>query len=96
MMSNRSPRLSSPPPGSALLFRIAEATQQETLGSGRKLDKNLVEVAEYLIYYHREQNHQGLAGRLIEPEARSVGRRGKLCWRQRLGGMLNYYYRDAA
>ena len=51
-------------------------------------------IAEYLKYYHRERNHQGLAGRLIEPEIGSFS--GKVCRRRRLGGMLNYYYRDAA
>ena len=52
-------------------------------------------IAEYLKYYHRERNHQGLAGRLIEPKAEIGWSSGKLCRRQRLGRMLNHYYRDA-
>ena len=52
--------------------------------------------AEYLEYYHRERNHQGLAGRLIEPGAEIGSSAGKVCRRQRLGGMLNYYYHEAA
>ena len=51
--------------------------------------------AEYLEYYHRERNHQGLAGRLIDPGAEIGSSSGKICRRQRLGGMLNYYYRHA-
>lgn len=51
--------------------------------------------AEYLEYYHRERNHQGLAGRLIELGAEIGSSSGKICRRLRLGGMLNYYYRDA-
>jgi transposase InsO family protein len=53
-------------------------------------------VDEYLIHYHHERNHQGLAGQIIEP-GQEVGLvKGIICRRQRLGGMLNYYYRDAA
>jgi putative transposase len=53
-------------------------------------------IAEYLKYYHGERNHQGLAGRLIVPTAESGWSSGKVCRRQRLGGMLNFYFRDAA
>ena len=53
-------------------------------------------IDEYLVYYHRERNHQGLAGQIIEPGEEMAFSSGKICRRQRLGGMLNYYYRDAA
>ena len=53
-------------------------------------------IAEYLEYYHHERNHQGLAGRIIEPGAEIGTSSGKVCRRQRLGGMLNYYHRDVA
>ena len=53
-------------------------------------------IAEYLEYYHRERNHQGLAGRIIEPGAEIGTSSGKVSRRQPLGGMLNYYYRDSA
>jgi hypothetical protein len=53
-------------------------------------------IAEYLEYYHHERNHQGLAGRIIEPGAQNGTSSGKIWRRQRLGGMLYYYYRDAA
>ena len=47
-------------------------------------------------HYHRERNHQGLGNRLIEP-ARAVGDRdGEVICRERLAGMLRYYYRRAA
>ncbi len=48
------------------------------------------------MHYHRERNHQGLGNRLImeeEPQARGGG---AIQCRQRLGGMLDYYYRQAA
>jgi putative transposase len=49
-----------------------------------------------LIHYHRERNHQGLDNQLIEP-GEGVGQTvGKILCRERLGGMLKYYYRQAA
>jgi putative transposase len=51
---------------------------------------------EFLAHYHHERNHQGLANRLISPEAGQFGKAGVVQRRQRLGGMLNYYYRAAA
>ena len=53
-------------------------------------------VRQYLQHYHAERNHQGLGNRIIEP-GEEVGRReGAIQCRERLGGMLRYYYRDAA
>lgn len=53
-------------------------------------------IDEFLEYYHLERNHQGLAGQIIEPPKGIGSARGKVRRRERLGGMLNYYYRDAA
>ncbi len=50
----------------------------------------------FVAHYHTERNHQGLANRLINPEAGHLGNAGVVQRRQRLGGMLNYYYRAAA
>ena len=52
--------------------------------------------AEFVKHYHVERNHQGLGNRLITPEAVDAGRTGGIERRQRLGGLLNYYYRRAA
>ena len=46
--------------------------------------------------YHTERNHQGLGNRLIVPIQSVAEKTGPIRRRQRLGGMLNYYYRDAA
>ena len=53
-------------------------------------------VREYMAHYHAERPHQGLGGRLIEPDARVVPANGKIVCHQRLGGLLRYYYRKAA
>ena len=53
-------------------------------------------VAEFVRHYHGERNHQGLDNQLIEPHE-AVGRRqGGVRCSERLGGLLNYYYRKAA
>lgn len=53
-------------------------------------------VREFLGHYHAERNHQGLDNRVIDA-SEEVGRvAGKIECRQRLGGLLRYYYRDAA
>ena len=53
-------------------------------------------IHDFVIHYHRERNHQGLHNRLIMPEESYVSRAGAIQRRQRLGGMLNSYYRPAA
>jgi transposase InsO family protein len=53
-------------------------------------------IREFLFHYHGERNHQGLGNRLIAPEKAHAGNRGAIRRRDRLGGMLNYYYRQAA
>ena len=53
-------------------------------------------VQNFVGHYHAERNHQGLRNRIICPEAGHLGASGPIHRRQRLGGMLNYYYRDAA
>ena len=51
-------------------------------------------MAEFVAHYHIERNHQGLGNELITPRTRSDAR-GVVRRRQRMGGMLNYYYRAA-
>jgi putative transposase len=52
-------------------------------------------VHAFVCHFLAERNHQGLENRLIEPQA-EVGRAtGKIQCRERLGGILRYYYRRA-
>ena len=53
-------------------------------------------VQEFTAHYHLERNHQGLDNSLIMPDSAHLGATGEIRRRQRLGGMLNYYYREAA
>ena len=51
----------------------------------------------FVAHYHNERNHQGLANRLILPEAGHLGNAGTNAEAPAaVGGMLNYYYRTAA
>ena len=52
--------------------------------------------AEFMAHYHAERNHQGLDNKLICPAPRPVCEGGEVKRRERLGGLLNYYYRAAA
>jgi putative transposase len=51
---------------------------------------------QYLAHYHTERNNQGLDNRLIAPEGVDGCQTGPVVWRDRLGGLLSYYHREAA
>jgi transposase InsO family protein len=53
-------------------------------------------VHEFLTHYHRERNHQGLANRIIEPSDEVGQTDGMIAGKERLGGLLRYYHRQAA
>ena len=50
---------------------------------------------QFMAHYHNERNHQGLSNKLLFPNSQHIGS-GAMVRRQRLGGLLNYYYRRAA
>ena len=53
-------------------------------------------VQNFVVHYHSERNHQGLDNRLIQPDPDHLENTGEVQRRERLGGLLNYYYRAAA
>ena len=53
-------------------------------------------VSAFLDHFHTERNHQGLDNRVIEPGEEVNRCDGEVLCRERLGGMLRYYYRKAA
>jgi len=52
-------------------------------------------IREYVTHYHRERPHQGLGNELILPDEGPPPAHGVVCRRERLGGLLNHYYRRA-
>jgi putative transposase len=57
-------------------------------------EQHLRPLAEFVVHYHHERNHQGLGNELIEV-VRSTPPGAAIRRRQRLGGLLSYYHRAA-
>ena len=53
-------------------------------------------VHEYVEHYHRERNHQGCENQLLERAPPPVRLKANIRRQERLGGLLNFYYREAA
>jgi transposase InsO family protein len=53
-------------------------------------------ITQFMTHYHGERNHQGLENRLLRPLSAVGELHGRVKRRQRLGGMLSYYHRQAA
>ena len=51
---------------------------------------------EYAAHYHEERPHQGLGNRLLNEVPPLSPEDGPIKFRERLGGMLKHYYREAA
>lgn len=49
-------------------------------------------LTQYLAHYHAERNHQGLNNQLIVPDPAVSKQTGQVVHRERLGGLLSYYY----
>jgi len=52
-------------------------------------------IREFVAHYHYERNHQGLDNRLLI-ESTTMSTAGHVRKHQRVGGLLNYYYREVA
>jgi transposase InsO family protein len=70
-----------------------EALEQMVMLGERSLS---YAIQQYLSHYHAERNHQGLVNQLIAPDADLGSHHGQVQRRERLGGLLRYYYHDAA
>jgi hypothetical protein len=53
-------------------------------------------IREFVMHYHFERNHQGLENRLSVPLKMIGNGTAVVQKRERLSGLLNYYYREAA
>jgi transposase InsO family protein len=53
-------------------------------------------IREYLAHYCEERNHQGIGNKILEPSAEVGQADGEIECRERLGGLLRYYHRQAA
>jgi putative transposase len=53
-------------------------------------------LSEYVEHFHAERNHQGKGNVLLFPRATARHCEEQVRCRERLGGLLRYYYREAA
>jgi hypothetical protein len=53
-------------------------------------------LCEYVEHYHAERNHQGRDNVLLFPRDTDIHREGAAQCRERLGGLLRYYHKEAA
>jgi putative transposase len=54
-------------------------------------------LAQYVAHFHHERNHQGKGNVLLLPTvSQDTDRQGPILCRERLGGLLKYYTREAA
>ena len=85
------------PQCNAYAERFVRSIKQECLSrliflSERHLGTTL---STFVDYYRHRRNHQGIENKLIEPPE-NLPTVGRIRCRKDLGGMLNYYYREAA
>jgi len=53
-------------------------------------------IREFVTHYHEERNHQALDNELLTKPPRIGDAHGRVRRRERIGGLLNYGYREAA
>jgi putative transposase len=87
----RSPNLN------AFAERFVESAKSECLERMVLLGEPHLRAAirAFIHHYHEERPHQGLGNKLIAPKTTVIGT-GPITCRERLGGMLKFYYREAA
>ena len=87
----RSPHLN------ACAERCVESVTSECVGRIVPLGEGHLRAAlhEFVLHYHEERPHQGLGNERIAPKTTLIGT-GPVRCRERLGGVLKFYYREAA
>ena len=78
--------------------RFVRSIKSECLEKMIFFDKRslLRAASSFLDHYHEERNHQGLDNQLIDSAQDVVHGDGQIRCRERLGGILRYYFRQAA
>ncbi len=78
--------------------RFVRSIKSECLSRMIPLGENHLRasIRAFVAHYHLERNHQGLDNELITPSRESCRSDGRIECRERLGGTLRYYYREAA
>ena len=73
---------------------IKESCLEQMIFFGEDMLRHAIH--QFLTHYHFERNHQGLDNRLIASNKTMPMTPGRIQKRERLGGLLNHYYRQTA
>src|SRR5262249_50024358 len=73
---------------------IKESCLDQIMFFGEDMLRNAIR--EFVTHYQFERNHQGLENRLLVPSEITINATAIVQKRERLGGLLNYYYRETA
>jgi transposase InsO family protein len=78
--------------------RFIRSIKDESLSRLILFGENMLRnaVRQFLTHYHTERNHQSLDNKIIHPGDEVRRHEGDIQRCERLGGMLRYYYREAA
>lgn len=85
----RSPNLNAF--GERYIRTIKEACLDRMILIGEGLLRRAV--SEFALHYHTEKSHQGLGNKIIRPQLAECPSAGEIRCRERLAGILRYYYR---
>ena len=90
--------ISGSPNLNACAERFVRSSKEECLSRVVPLGEGHVRllVGEYVDHSHRERNHQGLDNQLLQRPPPPVSLTADVQRRERLGGLLNFYHREAA
>ena len=82
----------------AFIERFKRSMKAECLNNIVFFGENSLQRAltEFEKHYQHERNHQGLENNIIDLKAATTSVDFSIQCRERLGGMLKYYHRDAA
>ncbi len=92
LLPPRSPNLNAHCERFVRSFKEEALEQMVMLGEGALY----YAIEQYLTHYHTERNHQGLDNQLITQKKEVGCQPGPVVRRERLGGLLSYYHREAA
>jgi hypothetical protein len=82
--------------------RVIRSIKEECLSSVIFFGQNNLRkyLKQYVEHYHLERNHQGIKNQIIESENETLSHskkgQGEIIKKERIGGLLNYYYRKSA
>jgi putative transposase len=82
------------PPIERFMKGLNDEALEKMMFFGEKMLRTAIR--QFLEHYHAERNHQGLGNQLTHPGEEVGQSLGEVQCRERLGGLLRYYYRDAA